>query len=91
VHDHVGEPVGHRAAGTGQEGGSDPPGAGAEAQVEAGGLDLVGVEGPGGGDRLARDQGLQGLAGQNPRGRSLGHGPTLAAGAPIGKAIGAVA
>ena len=87
VHDHVRQAIGYGAAGPGQEGCADPPGAPAQAQVQAGGLDLVGVEGTGGGDRRLRDQGLQGLAGQNPRRRSLGHGGTLAAGSPLGKAV----
>jgi len=86
MHHHVRQPVGHGPAGTRQEGGAHPPGADAQAQVQAGRLDLVRIEGPVGGDGLAGDQGFKGLAGQNPCAGRLGHGGTLAAQPGNGKA-----
>ena len=71
VHGHVLEPLDHLAAEARQEGGPDPPGADAQAQVETGGLHLVWVEGAGAGDRALGDQGVNGLAGQDS-GRELG-------------------
>jgi hypothetical protein len=65
VHGDVGQAVGHLAAGARQEGGAHAPDAPGQAQVEAGRLHLVIVEGGEGGDRAGGDQVLNGLAGQN--------------------------
>ncbi len=66
VHGHVGDAVLDFAL-AGQEGGAHAPGLVGQAQVQAGGLDLVGVEGGVGGDRAVGDQQFDGLAGQDAR------------------------
>ena len=68
VHGDAGDPFGGGAARARQEGGAHPPAARAEAKIEAGRLDLVLVEPRRGRNRAARDQGFDGLAGQNAGG-----------------------
>ncbi len=73
VHGHVGDAAGHRAAQPGQEARANPPAAGGQAQVEAGGLHLISVEGRRRSDGALSDQVIDGLAGENPRARRVGH------------------
>jgi len=65
MHGHVRQPVADLAPRPRQEGGAHPPAALAQAQVQAGRLDLALRERLVGGNRAARDQGLDGLAGQD--------------------------
>jgi hypothetical protein len=73
VHRHVLQALGHAAGDARQERGAHTPAPRAQAQVQAGRLHLIGVERGLRGDRLLRDQVLDGLAGQNPRGVGVGH------------------
>ena len=78
VHGHVGDPFLDLAP-AGQEGGAHAPGLVRQAQVQAGGLDLVMIEGGVGRDGAGGDQGLDGLGGQDAgTGRLEGtHGVSL--------------
>ncbi len=71
MHEDGGEFFFHRGVGSGQEAGPHPPGLGAQAQIDAGGLDLAGGEGLVGRDFAAlRDQALQHMAGQDAGGET---------------------
>ena len=71
MHGDIGDPVGDRDARARKEGCPHPPGPGAQAQIEAGGLDLIGGQGRVRRDRAGGDQGLKSLTGEDAGG--VGH------------------
>ena len=70
MHLEFGQTLGHCAPGAGEERRADAVGGGAQAQIEAGGLDLFGMDRGGGSNRPRLDQGAQALRRQNT---AVGH------------------
>ena len=75
VHLELGDAVSHGAAVTGEEGGADAVGRGAEAEVERRGLDLRVDDGRTGGEGAVRDQVAEATVGEDAgHAQALGEG-----------------